>query len=125
MLDWSKIKHFKKSDFDCHCGCGFNIISESLVTILDKVRDDVGFPIIITSGCRCQKYNDRLSDSVPDSSHLKGLAVDIQCDDSNHRFMFMSAFKANGIVRMGIAKSFVHCDIDSAKPQYMTWLYNM
>ena len=76
-LTWDDIKYFKKSEFDCKCGCGLNNIDLKLVNILDEIREYFGKPCIITSGCRCQKYNDSLKGSIKNSKHVQGKACDI------------------------------------------------
>lgn len=76
-LSWDDIKHFKKSEFACGDGCGYDDISLRLVQILEKIREHFGGkPVIITSGCRCSKYNNSLAGSVKGSKHLTGQAVD-------------------------------------------------
>lgn len=76
-LSWDKIKYFKKSEFTCRCGCGLNNINLKLVVILDEIRAYFGQPTIISSGCRCSKYNSTLTGSVPNSRHISGKAADI------------------------------------------------
>ncbi len=76
-LTWNDIKYFKKSEFNCKCGCGLNNIDLKLVKILDEIREYFGKPMIITNGCRCQKYNDSLKGSIKGSKHTKGKAADI------------------------------------------------
>lgn len=51
------IKHFKRSEFKCKCGCGADRIDIRLVKILDNIRDYYGKPAIITSGVRCPNHN--------------------------------------------------------------------
>lgn len=76
-LAWNDIKYFKKSEFNCKCGCGLNNIDLKLVKILDEIREYFGKPCIVTSGCRCQKYNDSLRGSIKNSKHVQGKAADI------------------------------------------------
>ena len=76
-LSWDDIKHFKKEEFNCKCGCGLNNIDLRLIKILDEIRGHFGKPMLITSGCRCQKYNDSLVGSIKGSKHTKGKAADI------------------------------------------------
>ncbi len=76
-LNWDDIKYFKKSEFNCPCGCGLNNIDLKLVKILDEIREYFGKPMLITCGCRCQKYNDSLVGSIKGSKHVKGKAADI------------------------------------------------
>lgn len=76
--------HFRKSEFKCECGgkyCdgyNFSIVDPKLVSILEKIRTDCGGkPITVTSGIRCQLFNDSLVGSVKNSPHLSGKAADI------------------------------------------------
>lgn len=76
-ISWNDIKNFKKSEFECTCGCGFNNIDLRIVKILDDYfRSHFNSPTYVTSGCRCQKYNDSLKGSVKLSKHVQGKAVD-------------------------------------------------
>ena len=98
-------------------------ISDALMTILDAMRGECGFPFKITSGYRTPAYNATLKDSVIDSAHCLGLAVDIYCVDSGNRDAIIDSAKKYGITRIGLDHTFVHVDIDSSKPQHKTWLY--
>ena len=55
--NFNGIKHFKRSEFKCKCGCGADRIDIRLVKILDDIRDYYGKPAIITSGVRCPQHN--------------------------------------------------------------------
>lgn len=92
--------------------------------LLDKIRGECGFAFNITSGLRTKEENDSLKDSVSDSAHLSGLAVDIACTESSKRFKMIDVAIKNGIKRIGVGKTFVHLDIDPTKPQEVIWLYN-
>ena len=50
-------KNFSRLEVQCPCGCGDSLISPFLVEKLQKVRNIIGRPIIITSGVRCEFYN--------------------------------------------------------------------
>lgn len=73
---WDSIKHFKKSEFTCKCGCGLNNIQLDAVKIADEVREHFGSPAIVTSGTRCPKHNAEVG-GVANSRHLKGKAIDM------------------------------------------------
>lgn len=73
---WDSIKHFKKSEFTCKCGCGLNNIQLEVVKIADEVREHFGSPAIVTSGTRCEKHNKEVG-GVSNSRHLKGKAIDM------------------------------------------------
>lgn len=73
---WDSIKHFKKSEFTCKCGCGLNNIQLDVVKIADEVREHFGNPAIVTSGTRCPKHNAEVG-GVANSRHLAGKAIDM------------------------------------------------
>ena len=98
-------------------------VKEELMYKIDAMRTECAFPFRITSGYRTPAYNATLKDSVTDSAHTLGLAVDISCTDSTKRSkMIRSAFN-NGITRIGISETFLHFDIDPKKPQNVVWIY--
>lgn len=81
VVNWSKSKYFKKSEFKCNCGgryCdGYPAeIDPQLVINLNKTREEFGVPITITSGLRCVKYNNSLAGSSKTSKHMTGKAAD-------------------------------------------------
>ena len=73
---WDSIKHFKKSEFTCKCGCGMNNISIELVKVLEDIRNHFGQPCTVTSGCRCASHNKKVG-GVQGSRHVLGKASDI------------------------------------------------
>lgn len=72
---WDGIKHFKKSEFRCRCGCGADSMEEKLIKNADKVREHFGVPMNVTSGRRCSSHNARVG-GVSNSRHLSGKAMD-------------------------------------------------
>ena len=119
---WSDIKHFDKTEFECKCGCGFNIINEDLVKRLDLARNLANVKFVINSGCRCEKYN--ISKEVGGeikSSHLKGFAVDIHISTDRDRFLILKSLLLLGFTRLGVYKNFIHCDIDKTKLNNLIW----
>lgn len=69
-------KYFKNSEFACKCGCGFCEPSPDLLAACDIIREAVGVPIVISSGCRCKTHNKRVG-GVPNSNHTHGTAADL------------------------------------------------
>jgi len=117
---WKSIKHFKKSEFTCKCGCGLNNINKDLVLLLDMARDEANIPFIINSATRCHSHNEKIKGS-PTSSHLYGLAVDIKVSDDMQRYYILSKLVKIGFKRLGVYKDFIHCDIDTEKSQNVIW----
>ena len=74
-------KNFKHEEFACKCGCGFNNIDQRVLTMAQTIRDALGVPVRVNSGCRCEKHNARVG-GVKGSKHVKGLAADLSCSKS-------------------------------------------
>ena len=72
-------KNFNESEFTCKCGCGFNIIDQRIIDMAQVIRDEVGRPVRVNSGCRCEEHN-KASKGVKGSNHTKGLAADLSCE---------------------------------------------
>jgi uncharacterized protein YcbK (DUF882 family) len=115
------IKHFNMNEFKCPCG-GENLIYFELIKKLDEAREIANIPFRITSGYRCKHHNSIVGGSKT-SSHLKGLAVDIACDNSENRYKIISALSQVGFNRIGVARNFIHCDIDKDKVNNVLWTY--
>lgn len=116
-------KNFTIQEFECKCGCGANDISMDLVDRLQELRDAVGMPLSVTSGVRCADWNREMGGSEA-SSHITGnsTAVDIACTSSRNRYIILE--KAVLIFdRVGIAKNFIHCDVDPNKTAGVVWVY--
>jgi len=123
-------KNFSRLEVQCPCGCGANLINPFLIEKLQKVRNIIGRPIIITSGVRCEFYNTSIKASM-NSSHIPdehgiGNAVDIACTNSKDRYELVELaqkfFKRIGISE-GSYGGFVHLDVDRSKVQEVMWLY--
>lgn len=72
-------KNFSRYEFACKCGCGFDRVNPRLVHLIQEIRDEIGEPVVIYSGCRCAKHNMAVG-GVVDSAHTTGEAADIYVD---------------------------------------------
>tara|TARA_B100002019_G_scaffold206590_1_gene179354 strand:+ start:3847 stop:4200 length:354 start_codon:yes stop_codon:yes gene_type:complete len=117
------MKYFKLSEFDSPDlpGSGAEMNQEFL-HMLDAARKIYGKPMRVNSGYRTESHNKKVG-GVSSSSHLKGLAADISCKDSNARFEMIKAFLKAGFKRIGVAGSFIHIDNDKDKSQNVMWTY--
>jgi len=88
---------------------------------LDEAREYAEIPFIINSAYRSPEHKESIKN--PTSSHIKGLAVDIKAKDSRTRGIILEALRSVGFTRIGIAKTFIHIDLDYNKSQNVTWLY--
>jgi len=67
---------FDREEFACKCGCGFDTVDYELLKILQELRDELGSPVHVYSGCRCKEHN-ILVGGAHKSQHLIGRAADI------------------------------------------------
>ena len=71
--------HFNVNEFACKCGCGFNIIDQRVIDMAETIREALGVPVRVNSGCRCDAHNKKVG-GVKNSKHTKGLAADLSCE---------------------------------------------
>jgi uncharacterized protein YcbK (DUF882 family) len=116
------MKHFRLSEFDSPDvkGSGY-MMDEEFLELLDEARSLADIPFVINSGYRTQKHNAKLN-SKPTSSHTKGLAADIRCVSDRDRFIIVESLLNVGFSRIGIAKTFIHVDLDHDKNDAI-WVY--
>lgn len=72
--------NFTVREFRCKDGSDAVLISEELVTILQKIRDHFGKPVTINSAYRNATYNKKIGGATS-SQHVKGTAADIVVKD--------------------------------------------
>jgi len=118
-----KMRYFTYSEFDSpdEPGSGSEM-SPVLLGMLDAARKHYGKSITVNSGFRTESHNAKVG-GVKTSSHLKGLAVDIKVDSSSNRFVLYEALRKVGFRRIGVAKTFIHADIDPDKSPDVMWVY--
>ena len=109
-------KNFKVSEFTCHCGCGANNIDQRVMDMAQAIRNEVGVPVKVNSGCRCEKNNTAVG-GVKGSFHTKGLAADLSCSLGSMA-LFKAAKKLHEAGKLPdlrwckryIIKNFIHID---------------
>jgi len=120
---WFMLRYFNYSEFDSPDVQGSGqLMDKTLLEMLDEVRDKFDKPIHINSGFRTPAHNEAVG-GKENSSHLKGLAVDIACKKSTDRFDLINCLLDVGFSRIGVAKTFIHADIDQDKTQGVIWTY--
>lgn len=119
--------HFSTKELSCHCNyleCKEQRISKDLVGRLEKVRTEVGQPLITTSAYRCTPYQEHLKAAgvntvvAKKSTHELGDAADIVPKDGK-----MEGFEdicAKQFESIGRAKNFLHCD---TRKGFRRWKY--
>lgn len=120
-----KLKYFKLSEFDSpdEPGSGSKM-DKKFLEKLDYARHNAGIPFRINSAYRSKHWNDKILQARIGSSHKKGLAVDIHCIGSRNRALIIKSLMEVGINRIGIGKTFIHCDVDKIKDPDVLWLYD-
>jgi len=121
MEEYNGIEYFKDEELWCPC-CHTLDFSQSLCNLLYRAREIYGRPIQVTSGFRCITHNTNVGGKL-NSSHRRGLAVDIACPTSRQRHELIKIFLSLGITRIGIGEKFIHIDTDTTKDQNVIWLY--
>lgn len=109
-------------------------LDPELWAMLDMARDKAGVPFIITSGKRSPDQNACLHGAVADSSHLKGLGVDIATGDDHtaNRIVYGLCVAGLGSRRgeyfmrdpgnaSALVHHHIHVDCDPSLPQQVTW----
>lgn len=127
MIDWSRYPNFSAKEFACqHCGQGG--VDERLLFVLQEIRQDAGFPFIITSGFRCNEHPIEKKKSSP-GVHADGLAVDISCSGGQAHKLLKLILQRNvpgiGIQQKGSGR-FIHMDIaenKESRPRPWIWSY--
>lgn len=114
-------RYFKRVEFACKCGCGYDPVDVDLLDVLMTVRESFGQPVTITSGCRCPEHNKRVG-GAPKSQHIFGKAADIRVQG------VMSEVVASFLEQMypdrygiGNAVNFTHIDVKEGKPRRWTY----
>ena len=116
----SEFKYFNRDEFQCQ-HTGKNEIQDNLLRQLDKLRENCGFPFIITSGYRDSTHPIEAKKAKA-GTHALGLAADIKVNNGVERYTIVREaikLKFSGI---GIANTFVHVDVRYQKPPVM-WTY--
>ena len=97
-------------------------MNQEFLDKLDQARELANIPFKINSAYRSPEHNAKIG-GKPNSSHLRGLAVDISVKDSRSRFIILEALISVGFNRIGIADTFIHVDDDKEKSEKVIWTY--
>lgn len=116
------MKYVKREEFACPCdACGqSNRVKPQLVERLNYCREKAGVPFKINSGYRCEVHNALIGGS-PNSTHMLGEAADIAVPNSQARHAILRSLILGGFNRIGIYKTFIHCDLSTSHSQNVVW----
>lgn len=108
--------HFKREEFECDCGCGFNTVDFELFRHLEYIRKYFNAPVVVTSGCRCAAHNAAVGGSQ-NSQHLYGRAADIIVSMVPAELVAELA-EEMGLGGVGRYKNFTHIDTRVGKARW-------
>lgn len=122
----SLTSNFKKSEFECNCGCKmpdevfFNI--EKLANQLQYLRDFIELPISITNAYRCKTHNKKVG-GVSNSQHILGKAADLQVKGLTTGELYKAIdilAEYNHVLQggLGLYDTFVHYDVRGTKARW-------
>jgi len=112
-------KNFKVKEFACTDCSDPVFISQSLVEILQKVRDHFDKPVVITSGYRTANYNYQIK-GAKCSQHVYGLAADIKVTGVEPRVVANYVEKLLGETGgIGRYETFTHVDVRKVKSRWI------
>ena len=115
-INWDKVKYFTRDEFKCPCPrCGGFPAEPSpkLVRVADRIREHFGKAAIVSSGVRCQAHNDELKNSVPNSRHVSGKAMDFKIRGKTAAQVLEYAWKQPEIrYAYNIDGTYIHMDVE-------------
>ena len=116
-------KYFSPSEFKkCNPSCSIDDMDASFLSLLDKVREEAGIPLVLNSAYRSVEH-EKAHGRPGTSSHCEGVAVDIRCNSSSNRYKIVKAAIECGVTRIGIAKTYIHLDNSLSHAQEVIWDY--
>ena len=96
----------------CTCGhpdCDKRSVSQYVLDMLQRTRNDYGFPMIVTSGGRCTNHKSELNRNKP-ADHQKQRGVDIRINGLVMAMKIMAIASKHGFNAFGISlkDGFIH-----------------
>lgn len=113
------MKHFNISEFDCQ-ETGENKMNPDFLDKLDMLREECGFPFVITSGYRSPNHSIERRKAKP-GTHAQGIASDIKINNGADRLKLVRKALYLGFTGIGIDGNFIHVDIRETTP--VMWAY--
>ena len=123
-------RYFTDKELGCKCGCSL-LPPQKSVDRLYALRILLGFPLPVTSGARCKKYN-KIVGGKPGSIHLPekdrsilggcGFDIAIPRKETNKRNALVEMAKICGFRGFGYAETFIHID-DALRKTLTDWIY--
>ena len=114
MVEWD-YQYFTPKEVSCRCGCG-KLPQDWAMKTLVTMREEAGFPFVVSSGARCVKHNAEVSRrSGAKGPHVIGVAFDIVVHGLR-AFRIITLALKHGVTGLGLLQEgviegrFVHLD---------------
>jgi len=119
-------EYFSHKELACPC-CGRQEMKPKTRARFNALREDVGFPMYMTSGYRCPQYN---TEKGYTQTHATGQAGDIACSHGKALIILSKAlehgFTGIGVQQKGVRR-FIHLDdldeLFPTRPRPHIWSY--
>ena len=117
--DW-RWPSFSPREIACK-GTGQLVIDDEALGKLQKLRDALGKPLILTSAYRSPAHNKRIGGAKA-SKHMEGIAFDVRMDNHDPH-TFEAAARAVGFTGFGyyVKSGFMHIDTAEARSWGKPW----
>jgi zinc D-Ala-D-Ala carboxypeptidase len=107
---------FSKEELQCRCGqfCDFACpMDAEFLDRIDRLRENFGKPLRVTSGYRCPSHNANVSSTGTGGPHVSGKAIDFGVSRGDAHALLKIAMSMNfrgiGIAQKGSGR-FIHLD---------------
>ena len=119
-VEWrERWPHFEIAEVKCqgHGVHGECCVEDTLLDMLEELRENLKTPLVIKSGFRCMPHNKEIG-GAPDSKHIYGEAVDIHNVRPWLRAKLVHEAHRIGFRGFGFYKGHIHLDIRAESPAY-------
>ena len=120
--------HFSDSELECKCGCGM-LPDPDFMTLVEKLRQLVAFPLKVSSAARCPSHNQAVSSTGRSGPHTTGRAIDFAVSHGQALAVVSAAlrlkFTGIGVKQQGGGR-FIHVDDlpnTTGQPRPTIWSY--
>jgi uncharacterized protein YcbK (DUF882 family) len=123
MINWDMFTNFSEDEFCCRCGCGKANMNHEFLVKLQVIRSNIGLPMTITSGYRCEEHDKNIGGAGP---HTTGRAVDISIMGQSAYLLLRYAIDTMtgiGVSQKGDTRFLHFDDLDEGYPRPMIWSY--
>ena len=123
------MRFFTEEELACS-HCGEQGMDTQFVEVVEELREELGWPFIVTSAYRCPEHPIEKKKDKP-GTHRLGRAMDIQCSGEKALDLIERAVQ-KGFLRVGVnqrgdyAQRFIHIDDCSANDGFTAphvWSY--